>query len=560
MRSVGNYRGASMSIFREPPRGQHFIAAVVACGVLVPSRADAQVVEPNGVQVPGPSANPNETSLQSYFDTAGEKIDAVAQASTDPGVFSPLCNFTATLVLSQSSATAGLAWYNVPADPTATPVVHPIGPAAATVGQVITSGDIISDPNYQSGLVGFALMKNLPDPTPVYYSEYRRNVFCSMCSTPGYWKMSLTYQSSTVANAYYLAFEDWEGANDSTWFGNDGDFNDKVFEIQGVTCTGGGQPCQTSGLGLCKPGLTECGLGGALVCKPTVTPSPEKCDNVDNDCNGTVDDGNLCDPGYVCQHGTCVGNCLGGEFPCPGTTVCDRGFCIDAACRDKTCDVGTVCRAGNCVAACDGVTCPLGQNCDPGSGRCENPCDGVECAGDEVCEQGVCVAPCGCRLCPTGLECDKTSGRCVAPGCGAQPCPAGQACAAPGTCVDPCAGAACPGGAACENGICKEPAADPGTGIVAVVPDGGTRLVDLGTGGTSSGSSSPPARSTPSPAKKTTGCGCRVSGGAGDRDVSIGALVAGAFVVAWQRRKRRFTRRLRASRLRRRLDISESRA
>ncbi|HEX4477473.1 MAG TPA: hypothetical protein VH142_20425, partial [Polyangiaceae bacterium] len=174
-----------MSIFRGHVRGQPFVAAVVACRILFPTCADAQVVEPNGVQVPGPSADPNETSLQSYFDTAGEKIDAVAQANTDPGVFSPLCNFTATLVLSQSSATAGLAWYNVPTDPTAVPVVHPIGPAAATVGQVITSGDIISDPNYQSGLVGFALMKNLPDPTPVYYSEYRRNVFCSMCSTPG---------------------------------------------------------------------------------------------------------------------------------------------------------------------------------------------------------------------------------------------------------------------------------------------------------------------------------------------------------------------------------------
>ena len=98
----------------------------------------------------------------------------------------PLCDFSATLVLSESQARAGLAWYNQPAAPTGAPTpLHPIGPAALTVGQVITSADVRNDPAYAGGLIGFALMKDLGSgPVPVYYSEYRRNANCTQCSMP----------------------------------------------------------------------------------------------------------------------------------------------------------------------------------------------------------------------------------------------------------------------------------------------------------------------------------------------------------------------------------------
>ena len=83
--------------------------------------AFAQVTEPNGTVVPGVSSDANETTLQAYFDSQMETINARMEASAEPGVFSPLCNFTAKLVLSKSQAAAGLAWYNVPASPTAKP-------------------------------------------------------------------------------------------------------------------------------------------------------------------------------------------------------------------------------------------------------------------------------------------------------------------------------------------------------------------------------------------------------------------------------------------------------
>src|SRR5215212_7056770 len=138
--------------------------------------AAATVQEPNGINVPAPPitngcANVTctggrvcedgrcEMPLDAYFTSQGETIDAHADASVEPGVFLPLCDFAATLVLSESQAQAGIAWYNQPAAATgAPPVWYSIGPPVLAVGQVITSTDIRSSPNYMGGLVGFALI------------------------------------------------------------------------------------------------------------------------------------------------------------------------------------------------------------------------------------------------------------------------------------------------------------------------------------------------------------------------------------------------------------------
>src|SRR6187399_2865462 len=125
-------------------RWVRLLRSVVALGLsLGAASAHAQVTEPNGVQVPGVSSQSNETTLQSYFDGQNENIDALSQASAEPSVFSPLCDFTATLVLSQSQAQAGLAWYNVPASSSDAPSkFFRILPNTTSTGQVIAASDI----------------------------------------------------------------------------------------------------------------------------------------------------------------------------------------------------------------------------------------------------------------------------------------------------------------------------------------------------------------------------------------------------------------------------------
>ncbi|HVV53046.1 MAG TPA: DUF4114 domain-containing protein, partial [Polyangia bacterium] len=433
---------------------------------LVGRTAAAQVIEPNGTAVPGPTTD--QISLQQYFTSANENINAVANASIVPATFMPLCDFQATLVLSQSSAQGGLGWYNVPdatTDPnhTATPTVYPIGTFPMMVGTAVGSSDIRSDPNYAGGLVGFALMKAVGTNgavIPVYYSEDTRNADCTVspsnggtCTMPGYWKMMLSYASTVASNEYYMAWEDWEGANSSTWFGNDGDFNDKVFAITGVTCDGGGVPCQTDMMGVCANGITQCVVGATPTCTPQIKPSAEKCDNLDNDCNGIVDDGTgLCPGNEVCVQGKCIDPCSDSEFPCGPPLVCVNGLCVDLTCQGVTCPAGQLCQNGACVGGCDGVVCPANQTCE--LGVCVDPCAGVSCP-HAVCVLGVCVQQCSCQPCPNGQVC-TANGACVDTGCDTLTCPTGQVCSK-GACIDSCANAKCPGGAKCENGQCDPP-------------------------------------------------------------------------------------------------------
>ena len=524
---------------RLSPRNWLALPCVIAlCAAAVP--AHAQVVEPNGISVPVTLQN-GETTLQAYFDSQMEGINALREANAQPGVFAPQCDFSATLVLSQGAQppSGEIAWYNVPtqSETMAPAAVYTLVPAGTPVGQKITSADILTDPNYDKGLIGFVLVNN---GTRAYYSEYKRNVLCTGCAMPDYWKMALSYNSKKLPNTYYLAFEDWGGANATDWLGNDGDFNDKVFRISGVTCVGGGEACDTKNLGVCANGLTECQPGGDLACHAQITASAEKCDNLDNDCNGKVDDGDgLCDAGLVCDRGNCVPRCRGGEFACsPGLTCTDGGLCVDPACANVTCDAGKVCSGGNCVGGCDGVTCPRGQDCQ--LGRCVDPCASITCGTGKVCEKGICLASCQCRGCPDGGVCVTSSGRCVDNGCETVTCGAGQVCAA-GACVDSCQGAVCPGGAACTAGACATPIPGGSAGSAGSSSAGSTGLdggLDFGTAGSTSGvgggatssagsSSSTAGNGARSGGQAAPGCACR----AASTPISNWSGALGAFLL-----------------------------
>jgi MYXO-CTERM domain-containing protein len=514
---------------------------LAAAAVSRPAPARAAVVEPNGISVPATVDN-GETTLQAYFTAQGENINAVNDAATDPGAFLPLCDFQATLVLSQSGAQAGIAWYNTAAGATGSPAnVYQIGGFPLTVGMTITSTDVRSDPNYANGLIGFVLMKKLDgvNLSRVYYSEYGRNANCTACTgpgmTPGYWKMALAYRSTKYPNSYYLAFEDWEGADSMSWQGNDGDFNDKVFRIDGVICQGGGELCDTGMQGVCAQGVTECQVGAGITCKPAIRPSAEKCDNLDNDCNGMVDDGDgLCtQANTVCSKGVCIPKCDDSEFPCAIGLKCDTdGLCKDPRCAAMDCLAGQVCQNGACVGGCTGVMCPLGQVCQ--LGVCVDPCAGVSCPG-EVCDKGACVTACTCRACDAGQICvtgGPLDGHCVDSGCDAMTCPAGTVCSK-GSCRDACTGAICPGGQGCHNGVCDPvPPATPtgmggnggsgtsGAGGFVITGRGGA----VGTGG-SVGASGSAGAGAVTGAGGATGTGA-TAGSAGDAPRGRGGTCA----------------------------------
>ncbi|MFO0613012.1 MAG: MYXO-CTERM sorting domain-containing protein [Polyangiaceae bacterium] len=502
----------------------------------VASTAIATVTEPNGQQVPVDSMN-GETQLYSVFQAQGDPVDWQADAASTPNSFSPLCGFTATFLLHESSCQMAFAWYNETGVQPQASDLHVIIPAGSAVGQTFTGTDIKNDPAYAGGLVGFAILTNNGFCSQNHYSNPAWN---PLHSSGQPWVAAVIYPSKTLPNAYYIGFED--GPMVGASFNNDGDFNDDVFLVQGVTCSGGGQPCDTGLPGICGPGVTQCTSNG-ITCVGVSSPAGESCNNIDDDCNGLTDDGDLCPPSKVCDHGTCVAQC-GIEFPCAPGTVCNgSGLCVDPACATTECEAGKVCVGGVCKAPCDDVVCPFGEVCRNGS--CVDPCLGVTCdAATQVCDAGVCVAKCSCLPCSGGNACDSMSGHCVEAACVGKSCPTGEHCTA-GNCVDDCTNAVCPAGQICQMGGCvPDPNAttsstsdstgalqpttvSSGAGTGSSVGGASTASSATGSGGTGGGNGN---------GSSSGGCGCRIDSSAPANGAVIAALALA--IGALRRRKR----------------------
>jgi MYXO-CTERM domain-containing protein len=563
-------------------------AWVVGVGVALTftPQVQAQLMEPSGLAVPVPVTqreiddvnntvmgvvNPGAAvSLPSLFAYRNETIDYQADAKTEPSTFSPLCSFSGTLVLRGGGCKVTFGWYNAVASGGAPPAANEIyeliprtdqdvygGTAFTPLAMMgpwtlktFTANAIRSDARYKGGQIGFALVGDgAPDCTQTKYSQRELNVMCTNCTPNAPWITTIVYQSKTTPDAYYMAFEDLPmSPTDFTGFPtqgfrNDGDFNDFVFFITGLICAGGGEACDTGLKGACAIGRTDCSVDDTPgECREVTKPTDEECDNVDNDCNGMVDDGaGLCPVGKVCDHGSCVAACGTGEFRCPGGLECDRGFCIDPLCVGKVCEAGKACRAGVCVGACDGVTCPIGEECQ--LGRCVDLCAGVICADKQVCEKGLCVAECGCRDCGPGRTCAATSGQCVDTGCETQACAANQACVM-GACQDKCVGAVCPDGGSCVDGKCQPGMKDQtggggggGDGTLPPLMTAGT-LSFAGAGGTAgNGTAGSKSGGLIGKDGEAAGCACRVEQSPASSRLAWLGVVALAGLVLRRRRR-----------------------
>jgi hypothetical protein len=502
--------------------------------------ANAAVTEPTGLVVTRDSGTGKQ--LYTLFLERNEAINWTADASDIPETFSPLCDFAATLVLHETSGRAALGWYNVPEAGAPAPgpseIVEVIQCDTA-VGAAITSLSIKNHTSYRGGEIGFALANGRNNCVTfsdaatidiIHYTEKRFNVkYQDDPSTP--WIMSLKYPSTQSRSAYYVAFEDWL-VSASGWE-NDGDFNDFVVFLDGLVCSGGGGPCDTGNIGICGPGVVQCDALGALTCTEIVSATAELCDGADNDCDGAVDEGDLCSGNEVCFNGECVPPCGSGEFDCPAVThVCDYTSrrCVQAGCAEITCPENEVCVDGVCKGPCDDIRCPPPLECRVGA--CIDPCAGKVCPEKQVCDRGACRLSCSCAPCSSDTECNEVSGLCVEPGCGGQmTCPPGTRCAA-ANCVDSCSGAVCPKGQKCEAGACIH---DPEGGIGAggLLLDGG---INLGSGGTAPSGAGGSARKT---GGEGALCVCRAAGSLGsDGQNPLGPLVASIAVLLWRIRRR----------------------
>ncbi|MAJ03100.1 MAG: hypothetical protein CMP37_04225 [Rickettsiales bacterium] len=102
------------------------------------------------------------------------------------------------------------------------------------------------------------------------------------------------------------------------------------------------------GVGICTPGVMTCD-NGIVYCSGHVGPSDEICDGLDNNCNGTTDEGIANSTAIVCYEGPegtmAVGECRAGVR-----------YCTD----------------GSFNVPCDGQTLPSVEVCD----NLDNDCDG----------------------------------------------------------------------------------------------------------------------------------------------------------------------------------------
>ena len=114
-------------------------------------------------------------------------------------------------------------------------------------------------------------------------------------------------------------------------------------------------PSGTQDKGPCQGGTQLCKNGKLLPCKEQILPSRESCDNKDNDCDGLVDEG-----AYK-RCGTSVGECTIGLQACKnGKWQICRGVNPKPEvcdCKDNDCD-GKIDEKGSCLA---GQICELGK-------------------------------------------------------------------------------------------------------------------------------------------------------------------------------------------------------
>ncbi|MEE2788895.1 MAG: MopE-related protein, partial [Myxococcota bacterium] len=155
----------------------------------------------------------------------------------------------------------------------------------------------------------------------------------------------------------------------------------------GGNCENGGQrPCGVD-IGACQAGVQRCTNNAWGGCEGAIGPADETCDGADNDCDGIVDNGDLCSPGQFCSGGQCIEQvCTDGQ-----TEVCGSNV--------GACQAGVQRCTNNAWGDCEGAIGSVDETCD----GADNDCDGIVDNGDlclpgQFCSGGQCIE----RVCTDG--------------------------------------------------------------------------------------------------------------------------------------------------------------
>ena len=215
----------------------------------------------------------------------------------------------------------------------------------------------------------------------------------------------------------------------------------------------------------CLPdGAAGAPSGGGLSSCQAPEPEDEKCDGIDNDCDGQSDEA-TCDDNNPCT----VDNCGGGD----GCQYTNKEGDCDA--DDSVCTVQDTCKDGKCAPGkaldCDDKNPCTADKCDPKLGCQYEPLTGPicnaddnECTQSDACKEGVCT-PGQKKSCESGDECvtgkcSVTTGKCSYTFQTGLPCNDGNPCTSSETCQnDTCKGDAtqCDDGNPCTADSCESP-------------------------------------------------------------------------------------------------------